>query len=35
MKEKVEKASAMYEVAGGFVHVKWLKWLKLFDTDTD
>jgi hypothetical protein len=35
MKEKIEKASAMYELSGGFVHVKWLKWLKLFDTDTD
>jgi len=33
IKEKVNKASEMYELPGGYMHVKWLKWLKLFNDD--
>jgi hypothetical protein len=32
-KEIVNKASEMYELPGGYMHVKWLKWFKLFDDD--
>lgn len=31
IREKINKASEMYELPGGYMHVKWLKWLKLFD----
>jgi hypothetical protein len=33
MREKVEKATVMHELPGGYMHVKWLKWLKLFDDE--
>jgi hypothetical protein len=35
MREKVNKASEMYETPGGYLHVKWLKWLKLFNDDDE
>lgn len=35
IREKVMKATATNELVAGYVHVKWLKWLKLFDSDTD
>jgi hypothetical protein len=35
MREKVMKASKTYELPAGYVHFKFLKWLKFFDTDTD
>lgn len=35
IREKVMKASKMYEVPGGYMHVKWLKWLHLFETESD
>merc|ERR1711937_630079 len=33
MREKVNHASEYYELNSGYLHVKWLKWLKLFDDD--
>lgn len=35
IREKVMKAANYNELVAGYVHVKWLKWLKLFDSDTD
>lgn len=32
-REKVQHASEMYELPAGYLHVKFLKWLKLFDDD--
>jgi len=32
-RDKINHATEMYELPGGFMHVKFLKWLKLFDDD--
>lgn len=35
MKDKVMRAATTYELASGYVHFKFLKWLKFNDADTD
>lgn len=35
MREKIDKATNWYILDAGFIHVKWLKWLHLFNDDDE
>jgi hypothetical protein len=35
IQEKVMKATNFYELNGGYLHFKWFKNFKIFDSDTD